>query len=156
MAYGSCGKTGTKDILYQSKRTKSSLAQIIDCGQLFTYQISLTNSYCSKEKLTSYVILVMSNFLARFVQKMSMTKIKLFSVTSVNFGIILNVTTLIIQITGICKTVMNPGIAQNVVAQSFLLTPYQATKTSWLVVLTLIASSHRGKIQKMIIIVHYH
>ena len=35
---------------------------------------------------------------------MSMTKINLFSVTSVNFGFILNVTTLIIYITGICKT----------------------------------------------------
>ena len=32
---------------------------------------------------------------------------------------------------------MNPGIAQNVAAQVFLSTPYQATKTSWLVVLTL-------------------
>ena len=92
--------------------------------QLFTYQISLTNSYCSNQKLTSCIILVISNFLARFVQKISMTKIKLFSVTSVNFGFILNVTTRIIQITGIFKTVMNPGIALNVAAQFFLSIPY--------------------------------
>ena len=37
---------------------------------------------------------------------------------------------------------MNPGIAQNVATQFFLLTPYQITKTSWLVVLTLIVTSH--------------
>ena len=47
---------------------------------------------------------------------MSMAKIKPFSVTSVNFGSILNVTNLIIQITGIFKTVMNPGIIQIVAA----------------------------------------
>ena len=51
------------------------------------------------------------NFLARLVQKMSKTKIKLFSVTSVNLGFMLDVTTLIIYNTGIFKTVMNPGIA---------------------------------------------
>ena len=45
-----------------------------------------------------------SNFLARFVQKISKTKIKLFSVTSVNFGVTSNVTILTIQITGIFKT----------------------------------------------------
>ena len=67
--------------------------------------------------------IIIPNFLARFVQKMSMIKIKLFSVTSVNFGFMLNVTTLITYITGICKTLMNPGIAQNVAAQSFPLTP---------------------------------
>ena len=57
-----------------------------------------------------------------------MTKIKLFSVTYVNSGFILNVTTLIIQIRDIFRTVMNPGTAQNVAAQFFLLTPYQATR----------------------------
>ena len=40
---------------------------------------------------------------------------------------------------------MNPYIAQNVAALSFSI-PYQATKTSWLVVLTLIAASHSIKI----------
>ena len=34
---------------------------------------------------------IIPNFLARFVQKKDMTKIKLFSVTFVNFGFILNV-----------------------------------------------------------------
>ena len=42
------------------------------------------------------LISITLNFLAGFVQKMSMTKIKLFSVNSVNFGFILNVTILII------------------------------------------------------------
>ena len=37
---------------------------------------------------------------------------------------------------------MNPGIAYNVAAQLFLSTPYQVTKTFWLVVLTLIITSH--------------
>ena len=55
---------------------------------------------------------------------------KLFNVTSVNFGFTLNVTILIIQITDIFKTVMNPGIAQNVAAQFFPSTPYEATKAS--------------------------
>ena len=123
--------------------------------QLFTYQISLTYSYCSKQKLTSCVILIIPNFLARFVQKMSKTKIKLFSVTFVNFGFILNVTTLIIQITGIIKTVMNPGFEQNNAAQFFLSIPYLATKTTWFAVLTVIVTSHSGKIQKMTLIVHY-
>ena len=160
MAHGSCGKTVTKDTLHISLIKGQNLVLLKSNNRLFylfTYQISLTNSYyCSKQKLTSCVILIIPNFLARFVQKMSMTKIKLFSVTSVSFGLLLHVTTLIIQITGIWKTLMNPGTAQDVVAQSFLLTLYQATKTSWLVVLTLIASSHSGKIQKMITIVHYH
>ena len=78
---------------------------------LANYQISLTESYCTKQKLTSCVMSSITNFLAGFVQKVSLTKVKLFSVTSVNFGVILNVTILIIQITGIFKTVMNPGIA---------------------------------------------
>ena len=73
-------------------------------------------------------------------------KDKLLSVTYVNFGFILNVTTLIIWITGIFKTMVNPGIALNVAAQFFLSTPYQATKTSWLIVLTLTIISHIGKI----------
>ena len=49
------------------------------------------------------------NFLARFLQKMSMAKLKLLSVTFVNFRFVLNVTTLNIQITGIFKTVMSPN-----------------------------------------------
>ena len=42
---------------------------------------------------------------------MSMTKVKLFSVTSENLGFILNITVLIIYIKSIFKTVMNLGIA---------------------------------------------
>ena len=72
-----------------------------------------------------------------------MTKIKLFSV---NFGFILNVTTLFIYITGIFKIVMNPGIGNNVAAQFFLSTPYQVTEISWLVVITMIVTPHSGKI----------
>ena len=80
---------------------------------------------------------------------MSRTKIKLFSVTSVNFGFILSVTNLIIQITGIFKTVMNPGIAKIVPAE-LVSAPYHATKTSCLVVQTLIATSRSVKqIQKI-------
>ena len=77
---------------------------------------------------------------------MSKTKMKLFSVTFVNSGFILNATTLIIYITGTFKTAMNPGIAQNVAAQFFLSIPYLATKNSWLVVLTLTVTSYSGKI----------
>ena len=40
---------------------------------------------------------------------------------------------------------MNPGIAWNVAAQFLFQTPYQATETSWLVVVTLIVTSHSGK-----------
>ena len=40
---------------------------------------------------------------------MSMAKLKLLSVTFVNFRFVLNVTTLNIQITGIFKTVMSPN-----------------------------------------------
>ena len=84
MTYGLQGKTVTKDIAYQSK---------------------------TEQKPTSYVILIIPNFLARFVQKMYMTKIKLFSVT-VNFGFILNVTTLIFRLQVYnFKTMMNPGVA---------------------------------------------
>ena len=53
-----------------------------------------------------------------------MTKVKLFNMTSVNFGFILNLTILIIQITVIFETVMNPVIAQNVAAQFFPSTPH--------------------------------
>ena len=45
---------------------------------------------------TSCVMSIIPSFHAGFVQKMYMTKIKLFNVTSVNFGFILNVTILII------------------------------------------------------------
>ena len=41
---------------------------------------------------------------------------------------------------------MNPGIAYNVAVQFFLSTPYEAIKNSWLVVLTLIVTSHSQKI----------
>ena len=58
----------------------------------FTHKV--TN--CCKQGLTSCVISLIPNFLAGFVKKMYLTKIKLFSVTSVNFGFILNVTILII------------------------------------------------------------
>ena len=47
---------------------------------------------------------------------MSLKMLKLFSVTSVNFGFILNVTILITQITCIFKTAMNPGTVQNAAA----------------------------------------
>ena len=63
---------------------------------------------------------------------MSLTKIKLFSVTSVNLGFTLNVTILIIEITDIFKTMMNPGILYNVAAHFFYSTPYQVTRTSGL------------------------
>ena len=53
-----------------------------------------------------------------------MAKVKLFNMTSGNFGFILNLTILIIQITVIFKTVMNPVIAQNVAAQFFPSTPH--------------------------------
>ena len=66
--------------------------------------------------------------------------------TFVNFGFALNVTTLIIYVTDISKTVMNPGIAQTVAAQFFPSIPYLATKTSCFVVLTLIVTSRSRKI----------
>ena len=57
-----------------------------------------------------------SKFPYKICAKKSKTKTKLFSATFVNFVFTLNVTTLIIQITGIFKTVTNPGIAQNAAA----------------------------------------
>ena len=54
---------------------------------------------------------IIPNFLTGFGQKMFMAKVDLISVTSANFGFILNVLILIIWITGIFKTVINPGIA---------------------------------------------
>ena len=77
---------------------------------------------------------------------MSLTKIKLFSVTPVNFGFILKVTILIIYTTGINKTATNPGIAWNVAAEFCLLTPYLVTKTSSFVVQTLIIIALIGQI----------
>ena len=84
---------------------------------------------------------------------MYLTKIKLFSVTSLNFGFILNATILIIQTTVIFKSATNPGIAQNVAVQYFLLTPYLVRKAPSLVVQTLIIITLIGYIQKMIIII---
>ena len=63
---------------------------------------------------------------------MYLTKIKLFSATSVNFGFILNVTILIIQTTGIFKTATNPGMMQH----NFSFQLLKVTKTSSLVVRT--------------------
>ena len=63
---------------------------------LVSCKISFTRSKCSKQNLTSCVMSIITNFLEVFVEKMYMTKIKLFNVTSVNFGFILNVTILII------------------------------------------------------------
>ena len=60
---------------------------------------------------------------------MSLTKIKLSSVTFVSFGFILNVTTTI-WIIGIIKIALNPGTAYNVAARFFLLFPYHVTKPS--------------------------
>ena len=57
-----------------------------------------------------------------------------------------NVTILIIHIIDIFKIETNPGIVYNVAVQFFFSDPYQLTKTSWLVVLVLIVTSHSGKI----------
>ena len=76
-----------------------------------------------------------------------MIKIKLFNVTFVNIGVILNVTTLTIQITDIFKPVMNHCTAQNVAARFFLLIPY-VIKTSQLVAQILIAVLCCGKDKK--------
>ena len=94
--------------------------------QLVAHQISLTKSQCSKQKLN--LMCNISHLKFPSLQKVSMTKTKLFSVISVNFGFMLNVTTLIIQITGIFKTVVNPGIAQNVTAQFSLSTLLSSNK----------------------------
>ena len=58
----------------------------------FTHKIT----ECCEQELTSCVMSLTPNFLAGFVKKMYLKKIKLFSVTSVNFGFILNVTIIII------------------------------------------------------------
>ena len=58
----------------------------------FTHKIT----ECCTQKPTSCVTSLIPNFLAELMKKMYLTKIKLFSVTSVNFGFILNVTILII------------------------------------------------------------
>ena len=65
---------------------------------LASYLSDLTHKIteCCKQKLTSCVISLIPNFLAEFVKKMYLTKIKLFSITNMNFGFILNVTILII------------------------------------------------------------
>ena len=131
------------------------LPQLIVFSQL-PIEFKSQNYSVVNRNQTSRLISIIPNFLAGFVQKTLMTKIKLFSVTSVNFGFISNVTNLIIQIADIFRTVMNPGIVQIVAAQFFFLTPYQATQISWLVGQTLIATSHSGDIQNMIIITHYH
>ena len=135
MAYDTYGNTETKDIAYQSKRTRSSSTIGV---QLVTHQISLKKLQCSKQKLNLMCNINYPKFPScRICAKNVHTKIKIFSMTSVNFGFILTVINLIIWVTGIFKTVMNPGIVQIVAAQFFLSTPYQATKT-WLVVQTLI------------------
>ena len=64
-------------------------------------QISFTKY--RKQKLASCVRSIIPNFLAGFVQKSSIAKIMLFGLTSVNFGLTLNVTTLIILILYISK-----------------------------------------------------
>ena len=66
--------------------------------------------------------------------------LKLFSVTTVNFGFLLNVHNNLnyLDCKYIFKTAMNPGTAQNAAAQSFT-SPYLVTrKTSWFVAQTLI------------------
>ena len=105
---GHTKKTFTKDIIYHLLRTRSCLAKL---HYPVTHQISFTISKCSTQKLPSCVISIILNFLAGSVEKIFMARIKLFSVTSVNFGFASNVTILIILITDIYKTVMNPGIA---------------------------------------------
>ena len=88
MAYGSHGKPRTLHISLKGK----SLAQLIILTSYRTYQILLTKSQCSKQKLTSCVISIILNLLEGFVQKMFLTKIRLSFVTSVNYGFLLNVT----------------------------------------------------------------
>ena len=65
MAYGSLWKNCN-----QKRRTLDIKDKVQSCStnrlcQLFTYHISLTYSYCSKQKLTSCVILIIPNFLTR-------------------------------------------------------------------------------------------
>ena len=82
---------------------------------LVTYHIIIythkTQDQSVVNRKTSCVMSIIPSFRAGFVQKMYlMTKIKLFSVTSVNFGFIFSVTILIIWIIDIYKTVINPCI----------------------------------------------
>ena len=138
MTYCSHGKPFTKDI-----------AQLLrQLYKLLTYQISLAKPKRNKQKLASCVISVILNSLARCVQKMCLTKVKLFSVTSVNFGFLLNVP---------FKLYVNYIYLQNCDESCycidcrriiFLSTPYQVTKTSTSVVLVQILTSCCEKIQE--------
>ena len=141
MAYCSHGKPFTKDFA----QGKLLLRQLY---KLLTYQISFTKPKRNKQKLASCVISIILNSLARCAQKMCLTKMKPFSVTSVNFGFLLNVP---------FKLYVNYIYLQNCDASCycldccriiFLSTPYQVTKTSKSVVLVQILTSCCEKIQE--------
>ena len=85
------GKSVTKDI------TKAQVLLSTNCV-LVSYLSDFTRKIteCCKQELNSFVILLIPNFLAGFVKKMYLTKMNLFSATSVNFRFILNVTVIII------------------------------------------------------------
>ena len=154
MAYGTYRNTETKDIAYQSKRTRSCTT---NCVYQFTHQISLTKLQCSKQKLNLMYNTNHPKFPCRICAKNVRGNNKAVQCDLCELGSILNVTNLIIyQIKGTFKTAMNPGIVQILAAQFFLSMPYQTTKTSWLVVQTLITASHSGEIQNRIMIAHYH
>ena len=144
MVYGSCGKTVTKGIAYQSKRTKSSLAQLTtDCASYspirFHLQIPIA---CSKQKLTNFMCNINHpKFPCKACAKNIHDKDKAVQFDFCELWIHIECNNLNYLDYRYCKAVMNPGIAQNVAAQFFHLTPYQATKTSWLVVLTLTVTS---------------
>ena len=79
-----------------SKRPRPcSLNTSLVTYHIITY-IHKTQDQSVVNRKTSCVMSIIPSFHAGFVKKMYMTKKKLFNVTSVNFGFILNVTILII------------------------------------------------------------
>ena len=73
----------SSNITLHTSLKEKGLAQLTDCTSSSPVRFHLQNL----QKLTSCVISIIRNFLARFVQKMFMTKIKPFRVTSVNLYI---------------------------------------------------------------------
>ena len=86
MSHDSYGKTLTKDIKTSQKGQ----------GIAGTSLLPITKCSYKQKLLSSCAISMIPNFLEGFVQKNSMTKTELFIVTSLTFGPILSVTSLII------------------------------------------------------------
>ena len=150
MAYDTYGNTETKDIAYQSQRTRSSSTI---CVLLVTHQIPHRKLQWSKQKLNLMCNINDPKFPCRMYAKSVYGKVK---------AVQYNLSELWSQIKFNKLNYLDHRYLQNCDASWYCINCFNirfnssSNNKNFLACCTVIATSHSAKIQKMIIIAHQH